>query len=334
MSAFPAAALVQARGLEMHYRQRGVGNHEVLRAVDGIDLEVREGETLGLVGESGCGKSTLCRLLIRLIEPTAGSVDFDGRDLGSLNGREMKTARREMQFIFQDPQGSLDPRMTVNRIVGEGLALHGVGSRTERRRMVADILEKVGLSKDAGDRYPHQFSGGQRQRIGIARALVMQPRLVVADEPVSALDVSIQAQILNQLVDLKRDLGLTMVFVTHNLAAVGYVSDRVAVMYLGKLVEVAPTASLFTDAMHPYTRGLLEAVPEIDPPERTRERIVISGELPSALNPPSGCRFRTRCPIAQEICAEVEPPLRLLAPDHTVACHFAEIAPQLMDAVA
>lgn len=312
--------LLSARGLRMHYKQHGA----VLRAVDGVDLDVRRGETLGLVGESGCGKSTLCRLLIRLIEPTEGEVALNGTDLGALSAREMKRARRDMQFIFQDPQGSLDPRQTVAQIVGEGLALHGIGTRAERARMVEEMLAKVGLPAGAGERYPHQFSGGQRQRIGIARALVMRPSLVVADEPVSALDVSIQAQILNQLVDLRSELGLTMVFVTHNLAAVGYISDRVAVMYLGKLVEVAPTAALFERPLHPYTQALLSAVPEIE--SAPRERIVLGGELPTALDPPSGCRFRTRCPLAQPVCAEVDPPLRELASGHTVACHFAEVA--------
>jgi oligopeptide transport system ATP-binding protein len=326
----PAPPLLAARGLHMHYKVKGAAGSDVLRAVDGVDLEVRKGETLGLVGESGCGKSTLCRLLIRLIEPTEGEVVLDGRDLGSLSGREMKAARRDMQFIFQDPQGSLDPRQTVAQIVGEALQVHGIGDRAERARTVADILEKVGLPAGAADRYPHQFSGGQRQRIGIARALVMRPKLVVADEPVSALDVSIQAQILNQLVDLKRDFELTMVFVTHNLAAVGYIADRVAVMYLGKLVEIAPTSALFERPMHPYTQALLSAVPAIDTVV-PRERVVLSGELPTAIDPPSGCRFRTRCPLAQPICAEVEPPLRALGPDHTVACHFAEIASGLAD---
>ena len=321
----PAPPLLQVRGLHKHYTVKGAAGNDVLRAVDGVDLEVRTGETLGLVGESGCGKSTLCRLLIRLIEPTEGDVQLDGRDLRSLSAREMKAARRDMQFIFQDPQGSLDPRQTVAQIVGEALAVHGIGDRAERAKTVAEILEKVGLPAGSADRYPHQFSGGQRQRIGIARALVMRPKLVVADEPVSALDVSIQAQILNQLVDLKRDFELTMVFVTHNLAAVGYIADRVAVMYLGKLVEIAPTAALFERPLHPYTQALLSAVPAIDT-VAPRARVVLSGELPTAIDPPSGCRFRTRCPLAQPVCAEVEPPLRSLGPDHTVACHFAELA--------
>jgi peptide/nickel transport system ATP-binding protein/oligopeptide transport system ATP-binding protein len=318
--------LIEASGLSKHYVRPAARGQPggVLRAADGVSIDIRTGETLGLVGESGCGKSTLCRLLVRLVEPTAGTIRFDGQDLLNLRGRALKEARRDLQFIFQDPYGSLDPRMTVRRIVGEGPKVHGLGSRSERDQAVLEMLAKVGLPDDAADRYPHEFSGGQRQRIGIARALVMRPRLVVADEPVSALDVSVQAQILNQLADLKRDLSLTLVFVTHNLAAVGYLSDRVAVMYLGKIVEIVPTTSLFTEPMHPYTQALLSSVSGLgEDGTIARDRVVLSGELPSAVNPPSGCRFRTRCPIAQDVCAQTEPPLLELVPGHKVACHFA-----------
>jgi len=299
--------------------QRTVGH---VRAVDGVDLEVHAGETLGLVGESGCGKSTLSRTVLRLIEPTGGEIHFDQEDIRALNPRQLKTRRRDMQYIFQDPVGSLNPRMTVREIVSEGLVIHGLGGRRERDTLVDAILERVGLRPEAASRYPHEFSGGQRQRIGIARALVLRPKLVVADEPVSALDVSIQSQVLNLLVELKRDLDLTYLFVAHNLAVVGYISDRVAVMYLGKVVEVAAAKDLYERPLHPYTQALLSAIPE-PTPGRQRHRIILSGDVPSPINPPSGCRFRTRCPIAREICAEVEPPLELKETGHTAACHFA-----------
>jgi peptide/nickel transport system ATP-binding protein/oligopeptide transport system ATP-binding protein len=328
--------ILEARRLRTYFPvRRGVLQRTVghVRAVDGVDLTVLPGETLGLVGESGCGKSTLGRTLLRLLPATDGEVLFEGRDALALRGSGLKALRRDMQIIFQDPVGSLDPRMTVRDIVGEGLATHGMGAGAERQARVLEMLERVGLRKDVAGRYPHEFSGGQRQRIGIARALVLRPRLVVADEPVSALDVSIQSQVLNLLVELKRDFNLTYLFVAHNLAVVGYISDRIAVMYLGKVVELAPAAELYRRPLHPYTVALLSAIPE-PVPGRRRQRIVLQGEVPSPISPPSGCRFRTRCPIAQDICAELEPPLELKpvgeeaggepsSMRHLAACHFA-----------
>ncbi len=318
------AYLLEARALRKYFPvRRGILQRTVaqLQAVDGVDLAIRPGETLGLVGESGCGKSTLGRTLLRLIEPTSGEIEFDGVDLLALSGSRLKATRRHMQIVFQDSVGSLDPRMTVGRLVGEGLTIHGVADRSERRELVVDALERVGLSRDVMSRYPHQFSGGQRQRIGLARALVLQPKLVVADEPVSALDVSIQSQVLNLLVELKQAFNLTYLFVAHDLAVVGYISDRVAVMYLGKIVELATSADLFARPLHPYTTALFSANPEPEP-GRKRERIVLTGDVPSPIDPPSGCRFRTRCPLAQAICAEVEPPLTDHGAGHVAACHF------------
>jgi len=319
---------MRARGVVKHFPiRRGVlqriSGH--VRAVDGVDIEVLPGQTVGLVGESGCGKSTLGRTMLRLLEPTGGEITFGGRDITRLRGGDLKSTRREMQIVFQDPVGSLDPRMRVGDIIGEGLKTHGLAGGREGDRRVSEMLELVGLRPEAASRYPHEFSGGQRQRIGIARALVIKPRLVVADEPVSALDVSIQSQVLNLLVELKRDLQLTYIFIAHNLAVVGYISDRIAVMYLGKIVEIADAGELYRRPLHPYTQALLSAIPQLLPGQR-RQRIVLRGDVPSPINPPSGCRFRTRCPLAQDICAEQEPALKAQAGephDHLAACHFA-----------
>jgi len=319
--------LLRARDVKKYFPVGGGlfrRNAAYARAVDGVDLDIAPGETLGLVGESGSGKSTLGRILVGLMKPSAGELSFDGAEMVDLKGAELRRSRRRLQFIFQDPSGSLDPRMRVSDIIAEGLDAQGL-ERAARDRLVVEMLDKVGLRREAAYRYPHELSGGQRQRVGIARALVLRPKLVVADEPVSALDVSIQSQVLNLLVELKRELQLTYVFVSHNLAAVSYISDRIAVMYLGKLVELTSTERLCRTPLHPYTKALLSAVPE-PIPGRSRQIIVLRGDIPNPIEPPSGCRFRTRCPLAQPVCAEREP---LLAPkaagagDHLVACHLA-----------
>jgi len=291
-----------------------------VKAVDGVSFKVKRGETFGLVGESGCGKTTVGRTVLRLIPATSGEAYFDGHDLFALNGQEMKRMRRNMQIVFQDPFSSLDPRMPVGESIGEGLLVHGVKDKGKRAAIVMDTLQRVGLEREHARRYPHEFSGGQRQRIGIARALAMRPQFIICDEPVSALDVSIQSQVLNILKDLQREFGLTYIFIAHNLSVVEHISDRVAVMYVGKLVELAGRQVLYENPLHPYTQALMSAIPIPDPTIR-RTRIILEGDVPSPLQPPAGCRFHPRCPVSMEICSQEEPAFREVEPGHWVACH-------------
>jgi oligopeptide transport system ATP-binding protein len=320
--------LLQVDNLVMHFPiYQGVIRRQVgaVHAVDGVSFDIFKGETLGLVGESGCGKSTTGRAILRLYKPTDGHVYYDGTDLASLNEREMRKMRRKLQIIFQDPYASLNPRMTVTDIVGEPLLVHKVASGKEIHERVKELLNLVGLNPAFADRYPHEFSGGQRQRIGVARALALQPDLIICDEPISALDVSIQAQVINLLEDLQKQFGLTYLFIAHDLSMVRHISDRVAVMYLGIIVELAERDELYDHPLHPYSQALLSAVPIPDPiAEERRQRVILEGDVPSPVNPPSGCRFRTRCPIAEPRCTEEKPEWREIKSGHYVACHFSE----------
>ncbi|MBL8688606.1 MAG: dipeptide ABC transporter ATP-binding protein [Rhodospirillaceae bacterium] len=318
------APLLDIVDLKKHFpvRRSAFGARRgVIRAVDGVSFQVEPGETLGLVGESGCGKSTVGRMILRLIEPSSGSIRFAGEDLLALEGEALRRRRADLQLIFQDPYGSLDPRQTVEQIVGEPLVIHGVGDRASRRERVLGLIERVGLGTDHLRRHPHEFSGGQRQRIGIARALALNPKLIVCDEAVSALDVSIQAQVVNLLKRLQRDIGLTYLFIAHDLAVVRHISTRVAVMYLGRIVELAPTAALFDKPLHPYTQALLSAIPR-PKPEIKRGRVLLTGDVPSPMTPPSGCRFHTRCPLAFDRCRVEDPVTQNLGAGRSVACHL------------
>ncbi len=315
--------LLEINNLKKHFIIKGEKRgHNRLRAVDGITFDILKGETLGLVGESGSGKTTAGRTLLRLYEPTEGSIVYNGKDITK---EPIQPYRRKMQYIFQDPYASLNPRMTVGDIVGEPIDIHKLASnRTERKERIANLLDQVGLNSEQATRYPHEFSGGQRQRIGIARSLAVEPEFIVCDEPVSALDVSIQAQIINMLEKLQHEMGLTYLFIAHDLAVVKHISQRIGVMYLGKIVEITDTKELHANPVHPYTRALLSAIPAFDPKiNRARKRIILEGEIPNALTPPTGCVFSTRCPYAKDICREQSPALEELRPGHQVACHFA-----------
>jgi oligopeptide transport system ATP-binding protein len=320
--------LLRVENLMMHFPiRRGVFQRQVgaVRAVDGVSFDIQRGETLGLVGESGCGKSTTGRTILQLYKPTAGEVHFEGIDLVKLKGEQMRQMRRKMQMIFQDPYASLNPRMTVGQLVGEPLVVHNVATAEEINERVNHLLELVKLNPAFATRYPHEFSGGQRQRIGVARALALQPSFIICDEPISALDVSIQAQVVNLLEELQQQFNLTYLFIAHDLSMVKHISDRIAVMYLGVIMELASRDELHARPLHPYTQALLSAVPIPDPvADAKRERVILKGDVPSPANPPSGCRFRTRCPIAEETCAESRPDFREIRPGHFVACFFAE----------
>ncbi|MED4907197.1 ABC transporter ATP-binding protein [Brevibacillus centrosporus] len=317
--------LLEIKSLTKHFtsKQGFFSKEKVVRAVDGVNLTVYPGETVSIVGESGCGKSTTGRCILRLIEPTDGEILFEGNDIRKLNEEDLRRTRRDMQLVFQDPFASLNPRKTIGQILEDPLIIHEIGTAQERRRQVEEMIEIVGLSKQHLDRFPHEFSGGQRQRIGIARALILRPKLIIADEPVSALDVSIQAQILNLMQDLQKEFHLTYLFISHDLSVVRHISDRVAVMYLGKVVEVADKRSLYEKPTHPYTQALLSAVP-VPNPHVTTQRIILEGDLPSPANPPSGCTFHPRCRHCMEICRTTAPPVRELAPDHFVSCHLED----------
>ena len=318
--------LLKVENLVKHFPIfRGIVQRQVgaVRAVDDVSFDVYKGETLGLVGESGCGKSTTGRTVLQLHRPTSGHVYFDGNDLAKLKGEDLRRMRRKMQMIFQDPYASLNPRMTVGEIIGEPLLVHGVTSNSEVQDRIKELLELVRLNPGFGTRYPHEFSGGQRQRIGIARALALQPSFIVCDEPISALDVSIQAQVVNLLEDLQKQFGLTYLFIAHDLSMVRHISDRIAVMYLGVIVELADRDTLYNNPLHPYAQALLSAVPIPDPvAEAKRQRVILEGDVPSPVNPPSGCRFRTRCPIAKDVCSQQKPEFREVTPGHFVACHL------------
>jgi oligopeptide/dipeptide ABC transporter ATP-binding protein len=319
------AAILRVEHLKKYFELGGGllgGKPLSIKAVDDISFSIKPGETFGLVGESGCGKTTLGQTIIRLYEPTSGSIQFEGKDLATMSGRQLRPYRRDIQMIFQDPSASLDPRMTVGSVISEPLNIFGVGSKNDRRERVQELLRVVGLNSYFSNRYPHEFSGGQRQRIGIARALALNPKLVICDEPVSALDVSIQAQVLNLLKSLQQQFSLTYLFIAHNLAVVAHISDRVGVMYLGKLVEIGDAREITERPKHPYTQALISAVPVPDP-MRERRRIILEGDVPSPANPPSGCRFHPRCPIARPDCSVEEPKLRPIGDRHWVACHYA-----------
>ena len=309
--------LLEVRNLVKYFPVEN--SDDVVRAVDDVSFDILAGETLGLVGESGCGKSTVGRCLLRLHEPTSGEVLFEGANILGLPNKEMQALRREMQIIFQDPYASLNPRLSILSTVSEPLIIHGIANKAERKARVADLLTKVGLDPEYMHRYPHEFSGGQRQRIGIARALALNPKLIVCDEPVSALDVSVQAQVVNLLQDLQQEFGLTYLFISHGLAVVEHISNRVAVMYLGKIVEIAEAKELYENALHPYTQALLSAIPVPDPKQK-RKRVILQGDVPTPINPPSGCRFRTRCPIAIDQCSKIVPELREISDGHFAAC--------------